>query len=125
MGVDSREPKTPPLEMVKVPPVISSMVSLLSRAPGSEARDLLLDLGDAERIGIAQHRHDQPPFGTHRDADVVETVIDDLVSVDAGIDQREPFQRLYAGTHEETHEAEARTVVGALEGVPVARAQGP
>src|SRR5690606_33310191 len=32
MGVDIIEPKTPPLVMVKVPPVISSMVSLLSRA---------------------------------------------------------------------------------------------
>ena len=29
---DNSEPKTPPLEMVKVPPVISSMVSLPSRA---------------------------------------------------------------------------------------------
>ncbi|MNG26644.1 hypothetical protein D3C84_1116590 [compost metagenome] len=28
IGLDSSEPNTPPLEMVKVPPVISSMVSL-------------------------------------------------------------------------------------------------
>jgi hypothetical protein len=32
IGVPMREPKTPPLEMVKVPPAMSSMVSLLSRA---------------------------------------------------------------------------------------------
>lgn len=32
MGVPNREPKTPPLEMVKVPPVMSSRPSLLSRA---------------------------------------------------------------------------------------------
>ena len=32
IGVDNIEPNTPPLVMVKVPPVISSMVNLLSRA---------------------------------------------------------------------------------------------
>jgi hypothetical protein len=32
MGVPIKEPKTPPFEMVKVPPAISSMVILLSRA---------------------------------------------------------------------------------------------
>lgn len=32
MGVDSREPYTPPLEMVNVPPAISSMLSVPSRA---------------------------------------------------------------------------------------------
>lgn len=32
MGVDSREPYTPPLLMVKVPPDISSMLSVLSLA---------------------------------------------------------------------------------------------
>jgi hypothetical protein len=32
IGVPIREPKTPPLLMVKVPPAMSSMVSLLSRA---------------------------------------------------------------------------------------------
>ena len=32
MGVDSREPNTPPLEIEKVPPVSSSMVSLPSWA---------------------------------------------------------------------------------------------
>ena len=32
MGVPIREPKTQPLGMVKVPPAMSSMVSLLSQA---------------------------------------------------------------------------------------------
>ena len=32
MGVDNREPKTPPLVMVKVPPVSSSMVMVPARA---------------------------------------------------------------------------------------------
>ncbi|MNL56811.1 hypothetical protein D3C87_1803310 [compost metagenome] len=32
IGVDIIEPKTPPLVMVNVPPVISSIVNLLSRA---------------------------------------------------------------------------------------------
>ncbi len=32
MGVDNMEPKTPPLEMVNVPPVISSTVICPSRA---------------------------------------------------------------------------------------------
>ena len=37
IGVDISEPNTPPLEMVKVPPVMSSMVSVpsLARLPKS------------------------------------------------------------------------------------------
>ena len=59
IGVDSIEPNTPPLVMVKVPPFRSSMASLPSRAL-AEVGDLLLDVGERHALGVAHHRHHQP-----------------------------------------------------------------
>ena len=59
IGVDISEPNTPPLEMVKVPPFMSSIVSVPSRARLPKSAIVLLDLGEAHAVGIAHHRHDQ------------------------------------------------------------------
>ena len=48
--MDSIEPNIPPLEMVKVPPVMSSSVSLPSRAFQPIFADLIFDLRQAQRI---------------------------------------------------------------------------
>ena len=48
MGVELSDPYTPPLEMVNVPPVISSMVSLFSRA--RRAKFLIFDSTSANDI---------------------------------------------------------------------------
>ena len=122
IGVDSSEPNTPPLVIVNVPPVSSSSVSLPSRARVAYADDRLLDLAERQRIGVAQHRHDQAAIGRDGDADVVVLVIDDVVAVDRGIDDREALQRLDAGLDEERHEAEPRAVL-LLEALLVVRAQ--
>ncbi len=53
--------------------------SLFSRAPG-EIVDGALDLGKAHAIGTAQDRHHQTFAATDRDADVVSTVVNDVVS---------------------------------------------
>ena len=60
IGVDISEPKMPPLVIVNVPPVSSSICSRRSRARSPKSRIALLDLGQAERLGVAQHRHDKP-----------------------------------------------------------------
>ena len=59
IGVDSIEPKTPPLEMEKVPPVSSSIEILPSLAfwPYSA---IFFDVGDAHLVGVAQDRHTRP-----------------------------------------------------------------
>ncbi len=94
MGVDISEPNTPPLVMLNVPPVRSSIVSALERAREAKSLTRLLDVRERQRIRVAQHRHDQAAIGRDRDADVVELVIDDVVAVDRRIDDRELLQRL-------------------------------
>ena len=61
IGVESIEPKTPPLEIEKVPPVSSSMRELAFLRALAEIGDLLLDLGEAHwsalrRIGTTSPR---------------------------------------------------------------------
>ena len=51
--------------------------------------DGLLDAGEGQHVGIAQHRHDQALVGADRHADVVVVLVDDVVAVDLGIDGRE------------------------------------
>ena len=77
IGVDISEPKTPPLVMVKVPPCMSAIASLPSRARLAEVGDLLLDVG--ERHAGRQLRitgHDQALFGADGDADVVIVLVE-------------------------------------------------
>ena len=61
--------------------------------PLAELGDLLLDLGEAQLIGIAHHRHDQALLGADGDADVVVVLVDDVVAVDLGVDGRDLLQR--------------------------------
>ena len=88
IGVESSEPKTPPLEIVNVPPLRSSMPSLLSRARLGEARDLVLDLGERQLIGVVHDRHHEAALGADRDAEVDVLVVDDVGAVDLGVDER-------------------------------------
>ena len=88
IGVDSSEPKTPPLVIVNVPPCRSATVILPSRAFCGQLGDALLDAGEAQLVGVAQHRHHQPLLGADGHADVVVVVINDVGAVDAGVDQR-------------------------------------
>jgi hypothetical protein len=87
MGVESIEPKVPPLVMVKVPPCRSSRVSLPSRARASSRWPL--DLGEAHAVGVAHDGDHQPLLGAHGDADVVVVLEDDLVALDLGVERRE------------------------------------
>ena len=84
----------------------------------AEIGDLRFDLGEAELIGVAQHRHDQAALGADGDADVVVVLVDDVLAVDLGIDRRNFLQRLHGGFDEEAHEAELDAVL-LLEGFAI------
>src|SRR5665809_106009 len=94
----------PPLEMVKVPPCISSSASLPARA-GAEIGDSRLDLGEAHAIGVAQDRHHESALGADGDADVIIILVDDVLAVDLGVDGGDVPERLHRGLDEKAHEA--------------------
>ena len=71
IGVLISEPKTPPLVIVNVPPLRSSSVSVPFCALPAKSRMPCSMPANERSIGVAQHRHDQPPCGADGDADVV------------------------------------------------------
>ena len=94
IGVESSEPKIPPLVIVNVPPWRSSTVIVPSRALVGEGGDGLLDLGEGQSIGVAQHRDHQSALGADGHADVVVVVVDDLVAVDPAVDRGKRLEGL-------------------------------
>ena len=124
IGVDSSEPKTPPLVMVKVPPVRSSMLELSRRAPCWQNSRIARSISARLSVfGVAQDRHDQPALAADGDADVAEIVVDDLVAVDRGVDVRVMLERLDAGACTKNDMNPRRTPWRLLEVVPVPGAQ--
>ena len=110
IGVDSSEPNTPPLVMREG---AAGQVLERDRAIAGtrcEVGDRLLDVREAHRIRVAQHRHDQAALGRDRDPDVEILVIDDVVALDRGVHDREALERLDRGLDEERHEAELHAV---------------
>ena len=89
----------------------------------AEIGDGGLDAGEAELVGVADHRHDQAGGTADRDAHVDEILVNDVVAVDLGVDRGEFLQRDAAGADEDAHEAEADAVVLLLEGIAVFAAQ--
>src|SRR5579883_2169606 len=77
----------------------------------AELLDRLLELGEGERLGVADHRDDEPLPGADRDANVVVVPVDDLLALDLRVDRRERLERLDRRLHEEGHEAELHAVL--------------
>ncbi len=120
--MERREPKTPPLVMVKVPPCRSSRVSWRSRARWARRAISCLDPGERQAVGVTQHRHHQPLVGAHRHPDVVVPLQHQLLAVQLRVDRREGFQGPHHGAGEEGHEPQGDPVA-LLEGVPPPGAQ--
>ena len=97
IGVLIRPPNTPPLEMVKVPPLhlVHGQRAVLG-ALAAIASDRLFDIGDGQLIGVADHRHDQAVRGGDRDRDVGVIVIDDLIAVDLALTLGTSFSARHA-----------------------------
>ena len=79
--------------MVKVPPARSSGVSLPVARPARQLLDRALELGEAQAVGVAHDRHDEPARRAHRDAEMHVSVIDDVVAVDPRVDDGTSRQR--------------------------------
>ena len=82
----------PRFEIVMPPPLISSSVSLLVARLLGQLLQLDGDLRDVLRVGVADHRHEQPAIGVDRDADVDVLLVDDLAAL--GIDRRVELREL-------------------------------
>jgi hypothetical protein len=84
MGVESIEPKMPPLVMVKTPPSRSARVILPSRA-FLAASPMAFSMSAMPSLSqFADDRDHQALLGGDGDADVVVVVLDNGVAVDAG-----------------------------------------
>ena len=122
IGVLSSDPKTPPLVIVNVPPLISSSESVPSSARFAKS---LIDASispERHAVGVAQHGHDEARAGADGDADVVVVLQHHLVALDLGVDAREPLERADGRLHEERRQPEVHAV-RLLEGFLPARAQ--
>ncbi|MCY1360146.1 hypothetical protein D9M69_467580 [compost metagenome] len=89
----------------------------------AEVGDAAFDFSQAHEFGVTQHRYNQATVAGYGNADVLVTVVDDVVAVDRGVDAREALQRLGGSLDEEGHEAQANAVVLLLEQVLVLGAQ--
>lgn len=76
----------------------------------AELGDLQFDLGNRHGLGVAQDRHHQAARRADRDADVDVAVVDDVVAIDRGVQDRELLQRGHGRLDEEAHETETDTV---------------
>ena len=110
--------------MVNVPPCMSATLSLPSRAARPRRPISLLDLGDAHLIGIAHDRHDKALVGADRHTDMGIVLVDDVRTVDLGVDRRNFLQRMRHRLGEEAHEAKLHAML-LLEHVLVLRRAGP
>jgi hypothetical protein len=82
------------LVIVKVPPATSSGFSCLLPRAVREVGHGAADADQVFLVRVLDHRHDQPPVERHRDADVDLLVVDDVLAVDRGIDDRHGAQRV-------------------------------
>ena len=68
--------------------------------------DGFFDVRQAQLISIAHDGHHQATRAAHCHPYIVVAVIDDVVAVDRGIDQRKFFERIHRCLDEERHEAQ-------------------
>ena len=80
--------------MVKVPPSSSARSSLLAWARWREVGDGLFEIAEVQQLGVADHRNDQALAAAHGDADVAVVVVDDLLTLDLGVDLAAPVAAL-------------------------------
>ena len=124
IGVDIIEPKVPPLVILNVPPVRSSIAILPSLAFFRVINNCLFDVGNAHLVGIAQDRHNQTAWAANCDTDVEVAVVHDVFAVNGSIHNRVFFQGGNSGFNEEGHEAQFYAVFF-LEFFFVLRTQSP
>src|SRR5690606_20447132 len=81
------------------------------------------DISEAHVLGIARHRHYQPPVGRYGNTYILVTVIHNVVAINRSVNSGEATHIFHSRFHEATHEAQTSAVVGFLELVFVFSAQ--
>ncbi len=69
------------------------------------------DIGNTHLVGIPQHRDDQSPFRGYGDADILIAVIDDIATIDGGIDCGKALQGLHRHLDEKPHKTQPGAAV--------------
>ena len=110
IGADIREPNTPPLVMVKLPPVRSSTVSLPSRPLTASSLISSRCLPCPGYRHHAEPRH-QAARRRNRHTDVEIVVVDHIIAVDRRIHFRVTFQGFNHRFHVEGHKAQTNAGV--------------
>ena len=85
--------------------------------------DAAFDFSQAHQFGVTQNRNHQTTVAGNSYTDIGEAVVNNVGTVDRGVNGREAFQCFGSCFHEERHEAQAYAVVGLLEQVLVLRTQ--
>ncbi len=86
IGVPKSEPKTPGLVIVNVPPCDLLRLELLGACAIGEVVGGLGEAEQVHRVGVLDHRHDQPPIERHRHAEVDVLLEHDVGAVDRRVE---------------------------------------
>ena len=84
----------PGLVIVNVPPCTSSGLSFFERARAGEIVDRAAEPEQVLLVGVANHRDDQAILERDGDPEVDVFLVDDVLAVDRGVDDRELAQRI-------------------------------
>ena len=101
----------PPFEMVKTPPLRSSIFDFPLAGLHRVVGEVALDLREGFLLGIADDRNDEPALGADGDADVVVAVLHEIIAIHAAIHRGNSLERTDGGFDEERHEAELDAVL--------------
>ena len=76
----------------------------------AELGNLLLDIGEAHLVCVAQDGHHQATGGAHGDTDVEVAVVHDIGAIDRRVQHRELLQGVHCSLDKEAHEAQLAAV---------------
>ena len=99
---------------MNVLPVSCSVDQAAGARRGGQRLALAADLGQAQRIGTVQHRHDQALVEGHGDAEVDLAMADDRIGLEAGIQAGMPAQGAGHGLGDEVAQRELDFLGGEL-----------
>ena len=99
--------------MVKVPPLISSRVSVPARARRPRSALWRAISATEQLIRAADDRRDEPVFGRHRNRDVRVREGEDFLAGELRVERRVLHQRERTGAHQQVIERNARAARGA------------
>src|SRR5439155_21093867 len=76
-----------------------------------EIGDVALQIGKTFLIRVAHYRHHKSALRPNGYADVVEVILDEIITVDTAVDDGHSFQRFNGRLHKERHQPEFDAVL--------------